>query len=70
MILKKVEDGVVVSAVEIISFEVELEDQDATIHVVLDDTQNSEAIYHQAPGDKHIFQIVDEHNDIIRIIHQ
>jgi len=70
MILKRVEEGVVVSAVEIISFDVEIEDRNATIRVVLDDTQNSEAVYHQAPGDKHIFQIVDENNDIIRIIHQ
>lgn len=70
MILKKVEDGVVVSAVEIISFDVEIEDRNATIRVVLDDAQNSEATYHQSAGDKHIFQIVDENNDIIRIIHQ
>ena len=70
MILKKVEDGVVVSAAEIISFDVEIEDRNATIRVVLDDAQNSEAVYHQGAGDKHIFQIVDENNDIIRIIHQ
>lgn len=70
MILKKVEDGVVVSAVEIISFEVEIEDRDATIRVVLDDAKNSEALYHQASEDKHIFQIVNDNNDILRIIHQ
>ena len=70
MILKKLEDGVVISAVEIISFDVKLEDRKATINVVVDDEHNSEAVFHQEPGDKHIFQIVDENNDIIRIIHQ
>ena len=70
MILKKLVNGVVVSAVEIISFDVALEDRKATIKVVVDDEHNSEAVYHQEPGDKHIFQIVDENNDIIRIIHQ
>ncbi|MDM5271407.1 hypothetical protein PGH07_04390 [Sulfurovum sp. zt1-1] len=70
MILKKVEDGVVVSAVEIISFDVQTEDRKATIKVVLNDAQNSEETYYQSPGDKHVFQIVDENNDILRIIHQ
>lgn len=70
MILKKVEDGVVVSAVEIISFDVEIEERKATVRVVIDDAKNSEAVYHQEAGDKHIFQIVDENNDILRIIHQ
>lgn len=70
MILKKIEDGVVVSAVEIISFDVETEDRKATIKVVLDDTENSEATYYQSPGDKYVYQIVDDNNDILRIIHQ
>ncbi|MFT7824666.1 MAG: hypothetical protein ABXS92_07880 [Sulfurimonas sp.] len=70
MILKKVEDGVVISAVEIISFDVETEDRKATIKVVLDDAQNSEATYHQEAGDKYIYQIVDENNDLIRVVHQ
>ncbi|UFH58978.1 hypothetical protein [Sulfurovum mangrovi] len=68
--MKKLEDGVVVSAVEIISFDVKTEDRKATIKVVLDDAQNSEVTYHQEAGDKHIFQIVDENNDLIRVIHQ
>lgn len=70
MILKKVEDGVVVSAVEIISFDVQIEDRKATVKVVLDDAQNSEATYYQSPGDKHTYQIVDDNNDVLRIIHQ
>lgn len=70
MILKKVEDGVVISAVEIVSFDVQIEDRKATVTVVLDDTENSEVTYHQEPGDKYIYQIVDENNDMIRVIHQ
>lgn len=70
MILKKVEDSVVVSAIEIISFDVQIEDRKATIKVVLDDAQNSEATYYQSPGDKYIYQIVDDNNDVLRIIHQ
>lgn len=70
MILKKVEDSVVVSAVEIISFDIQIEDRKATVHVVLDDAKNSEATYYQAAGDKHSYQIVDEHNNILRTIHQ
>lgn len=70
MILKKVEDDVVVSATEIISFDVQIEGNKATISVILNDTANSEATYHQQPGDKHTFQIVDDNNDILRIIHQ
>ena len=70
MILKKVEDGVVVSAAEIISFDVETEDRKATIKVVLDDAKNSEITYHQEAGDKYIYQIVDDNNDILRIVHQ
>lgn len=70
MILKKIEDGVVVSAIEIISFDVQIDDRKATIKVVVDDNANSEVIYHQEPGDKYIFQVVDENNDILRIIHQ
>lgn len=70
MILKKIEDEVVVSAVEIISFDVQIEDRKATVKVVLNDTKNSEATYYQSPGDKHIYQIVDNNNDILRIIHE
>ena len=70
MILKKIEYGVVVSAVEIISFDVQIEDRKAAVKVVLDDAKNSEATYYQSPGDKHTYQIVDDNNDILRIIHQ
>lgn len=70
MILKKIEDGVVVSAAEIISFDVQIEENKATIRVILNDTANSEVTYHQQPGDKHLFQVVDDNNDILRIIHQ
>lgn len=70
MILKKLEDGVVVSAVEIISFDVEIVDRKAIVKVILDDEHNSEVLYHQDPGDKHIYQIVDDNNDILRVIHQ
>jgi hypothetical protein len=71
MILKKIEESMVVSAVEIKSFHVEVdEDNKATITVILDDIHNSEKIYQQAPGDHHIYQIVDDNNTIIRLIHQ
>jgi hypothetical protein len=70
MILKKLEDGVVISAVEIISFEVQIDEGKATINVVLNDTNNTEVAYHQNPGDHFFYQIVDNDNDILRIIHQ
>jgi len=71
MILKKVEDNMVVSAAEIKSFHVEIDDNNiATITVILDDLNNSEKIYGQAPGDHHLYQIVDNNNTIIRLIHQ
>jgi hypothetical protein len=69
MILKKLEDGIVVSAVEIKSFEVTIDGNRAIITVTLDNVDNSEAIYNQVPGDNHIYQIVDN-NNIIRLIHQ
>jgi len=71
MILKKLEDGIVVSAVEIKSFDVTIDSNNnsAIITVTLDNVNNSEAIYNQAPGDNHIYQIVDD-NNIIRLIHQ
>ena len=71
MILKKIEDNMVISAAEIKSFHVEIDDNNkATITVTLDDVNNSEAIYHQVPGDHHLYQIVDNNNTIIRLIHQ
>lgn len=71
MILKKLEDNMVISAAEIKSFHVEIDDNNkATITVTLDNVNNSEAIYHQSPGDHHLYQIVDNHNTIIRLIHQ
>jgi hypothetical protein len=71
MILKKIEESMVVSAAEIKSFQIEVdEDNKATITVTLDDIHNSEKIYQQAPGDHHIYQIVDNNNTIIRLIHQ
>ncbi len=61
----------VVSAAEIISFQVEIDDNNkATITVTLDDVNNSEDIHPQAPGDHHHYQIVDDNNNIIRLIHQ
>lgn len=71
MILKKVEDNMVVSAAEIKSFHVEIDDNNkATITVILDDIHNSEKVYEQAPGDHHLYQVVDNSNTIIRLIHQ
>ena len=71
MILKKLEDGIVVSAVEIKSFDVTIDSNNhsAIITVTLDNANNSEAVYNQAPGDNHIYQIVDD-NNIIRLINQ
>jgi glutamate formiminotransferase len=71
MILKKLENGIVVSAEEIKSFEVTIDSNNnrAIITVILDNVNNSKAVYNQAPGDKHIYQIVDN-NNIIRLIHQ
>ena len=71
MILKKLEGGIVVSAVEIKSFDVTIESNNkrAIITVTLDNVNNSEAVYNQEPGDNHIYQIVDN-NNIIRLIHQ
>lgn len=71
MIIKQVENNMVVFAAEIISFKVDIDDNNkATITVILDDVSNSEAVYHQAPGDHHLYQIVDNTNTIIRLIHQ
>ena len=72
MILKKLEDEIVVSAVEIKSFDIAIDNNNnmATIAVTLDNVNNSEAAYHQEPGDNHIYQIVDNSNNIIRLIHQ
>jgi len=71
MILKKLEDGIVASAVEIKSFDVTIDSNNrAIITVTLDNVNNSEAVYNQEPGDNHIYQIVDNHNNIIRFIHQ
>lgn len=71
MILKKVEDNMVVSAVEIKSFQVVIDDDNkATITAILDDINNSEVVYHQAPGDHHLYQIVDNSNTMLRLVHQ
>lgn len=71
MILKKIADNMVVFAAEIKSFEVVVDDDNkATITVTLDNVNNSETVYHQSPGDHHIYQIVDNNNTIIRLIHQ
>ena len=71
MILKKVEDNMVVSAAEIKSFHVEIDESNkATVTVILDDLNNSEKVYEQAPGDHHLYQVVDDNNTIIRLIHQ
>ena len=71
MILKKIENDMVVSGTEIISFHAVVDDNNkATLTVTLDDKNNSETVYDQAPGDHHIFQIVDDNNNIIRLIHQ
>lgn len=71
MILKKIENSMVVSAAEITSFHVAIDDNNkATITITLNDTDNSEAVYDQAPGDHHLYQIVDNNNNIIRLIHQ
>lgn len=71
MILKKIEDNMVTSAVEIKSFHVEIDDKNkAKITVILDDVNNSEKVYDQAPGDHYLYQIVDNNDAIIRLIHQ
>jgi len=71
MILKKIEDSMVVSAAEIKSFHVEVDENNkATITVILDDLNNSEKVYEQAPGDHHIYQVIDNNNTIIRLVHQ
>lgn len=71
MILKEIRDDIVVSAVEIKSFHIEVDEQNkATLTVIRDDMQNSESIYSQAPGDHHIYQVVDNNNNIIRLVHQ
>ena len=71
MILKKIENSMVVFGAEIKSFHVAVDDNNrAKITVILDDGNNSEVVYDQAPGDHHIFQIVDDNNNIIRLIHQ
>jgi len=70
MILKKLEGGIVIAAVEIISFEIHIEDGKTTINAVLHNAANTEVTYHQEVGDKNIYPIVDNHNDILKIIHQ
>ena len=72
MILKKLENGIVVSAEEIKSFDVTIDSNNnrAIITVISDNVNNSKAVYNQEPGDKHIYQIVDDNNNIIRLIHQ
>jgi len=71
MILKEIKDNIVVSAVQIISFDIEInDDKKAVISVVRDDVQSTQSTYTQAPGDHHIYHIVDDNNNIIRLIHQ
>jgi len=72
MILKKLEDEIVVSAVEIKSFDVTMDSNNnsAIITVTLDNANNSEAVYNQKHGDNHIYQIVNNNDNIIRLIHQ
>jgi hypothetical protein len=72
MLLKKLENGIVVSAVEIKSFDVTIDSNNnrATIRATLDNVDNSEAVYNQEPGDNHIYQIVNNNNNVIRLIHQ
>ncbi|RRS30801.1 MAG: hypothetical protein P794_05305 [Epsilonproteobacteria bacterium (ex Lamellibrachia satsuma)] len=72
MILKKLEDEIVVSAVEIKSFEVTIDSNNnkAIITVTLDNANNGEAVYNQEPHDNHIYQIVDNNNNLIRLVHQ
>ena len=71
MILKKLENGIVVFAVEIKSFDVAIDSNNrATITVTLDNVNNSEAVYNQEPGDHHLYQIIDNNNNVIRLIHQ
>ena len=71
MLLKKIEDDIVVSAVEIKSFVVTVDsDKKAAITVTLDNADTSEAVFSQEPGDSHIYQIVDSNDNIIRLIHQ
>ena len=72
MILKKIESDIVVSAVEIKSFVVSIDSNNnkATITVTLDNVDNTEAVFSQEPGDSHIYQIVDNSDNLIRLIHQ
>lgn len=71
MLLKKIENSIVVSAVEIKSFDVTIRtDNTAIITVTLDNINNSEAVYTQVPHDKYIYQIVDNNDKVIRLIHQ
>ena len=72
MILKKLENGIVVSAIEIKSFDVSIDSTNdrAIIEVTLDNTENNKAVYNQEPHDNHIYQIVDDNNNIMRLIHQ
>jgi len=61
----------VVFATEIKSFHVEIDSHNtATITVILDNLEQSETVYTQAPGDHHIYQVLDHHGTIIRLIHQ
>lgn len=71
MILKKLENGIVVSAVEIKSFDITIDSNHrALIEVTLDDSTKSSTHYNQEPGDHHIYQISDNNNNLIRLVHQ
>ena len=71
MILKEIRDTIVVSATHIKSFHITIDENNkATITLTKDDIHNTEAIVSQAPGDHHIYHIVDDHNNMIRLIHQ
>jgi len=71
MILKKLENGIVVFAAEIKSFDVAIDSNNrAAITVILDNVNNSETVYSQEPGDHHFYQIIDNNNNVIRLIHQ
>ena len=71
MILKKIENGIVVSAAEIKSFVVTIDsNKKATLTVTLDNVDTSEAVFSQEPGDSHFYQVVDNNDNIIRLVHQ
>lgn len=71
MIIKEIRDTIVVSATHIKSFHVSTDENNkATITVIKDDIHNSEALFSQSPGDHHIYHVVDDNNNMIRLIHQ